>query len=429
MCEISSCGGASLATCICCKRNVCREHFIIHDNLLRPKLNDLTGRIDRLAEEFENLSVNTITTDIITKLDQWKVNAHKIIDEYYENKRNEIISSARRLLNQHEKEIQDLRIKIAKMIYIQQSNTHNINLLEEKLRIIQREINQVSVSIHVDIYPLTIPNYMISIDLFNFYRPNLFTFAHPYANIQRYPISSDAIAANNQHFLIQHRSSLYLIDENLSEICRQNWPHDRIRDMCWSKILNCFFILTWDHVYQIDGTNLSIQRIETIEGRSWQSCTCSQTSLYLSRDLWNSTVEEFNLEPSITLFQVHQTTDTKDQKQRIDSLEYQHDRLALAINDETRQEFFIEVRSTISFDRIWIYRLQTDYSERKIQCCIYNHNAWLVADWGSSSLYHLTSDGKTKNVSKYEDEICYIHCFKPNQLIISTKHSFNIHRL
>ncbi|UJR34122.1 hypothetical protein I4U23_021529 [Adineta vaga] len=422
-CEISSCDGISLTTCICCKQILCREHFVEHDSLLRPKLNDLNEQINTLIEQFEDLSKNIITEEIFIKLNQWKFNCYKIIDDYYEKQRNEMNLSIQNFLNKQENEISDLRLKFAKMINVQQTTKYNIDLIEQKIQSIQRQIEHIYIDINT--HPLVITNQLIDINI-----SNLSKFSIPYENIPRFPLSSDAITTNSQHLLIHQKSNLYLLDENLALILEQNWPYDRIQDMCWSEVLNCFFIITSNCIYQVDGMTLSIKYIETIEGRLWQSCTCSETSLYLSKNLWNSSIEEFNLQSLIKSIEIHQINENNDHKQRIDSLKYQNCKLALGINDKTKQELLIDVRSTITFDCIWFYRLKTDYSERKIQCCLFNSNTWIIADWGYSSLYHLINDGKLKNIFQYEHEICYIHFFqKLNHMIISTKHSINFHRL
>ncbi len=263
----------------------------------------------------------------------------------------------------------------------------------------------------------------------NSYQSNLSRLSSSYQIIDRIPLSSDAIASNNQYLLLHQNSNLYLIDENLFKIQKRKWPNDWIRDMCWSQILNCFFIITINNVYLVEVNSLSIKHIQIIQGRFWQSCTCSNTSLYLSKDTYNSSIEEFSLKPSIEFIKHCERTEMKDQKQRIDSIEYNNGTLALIINDQSKQEIFIELRSIINFDRLWLYRFHIEYSERKMQCCLFNYDAWIVVDWGTSSIFHITNDGNLKEMIKYKFQIRYINLFGTDKLVISTNDSIHFHKL
>jgi hypothetical protein len=228
---------------------------------------------------------------------------------------------------------------------------------------------------------------------------------------------------------MHQNSNLYLIDQNLIVIHETKWPNNWIRDMCWSQILNSFFLITSDYIYLVEQNTLSIKLIKTIEGRFWQSCTCSNTSLYLSKDIWNSSIEEFCLKPSIEFIKHCERIEAKDQKQRIDHIECNNDTMALVINDQTKEEIFIELRSIKNFDRLWFCRFFIDYSERKIQCCLFNYNTWIVADWGTSSLFHITENGNVKEIIKYKYQIRDIHLFGTNKFVISTDDRIHFHKL
>jgi hypothetical protein len=199
--------------------------------------------------------------------------------------------------------------------------------------------------------------------------------------------------------------------------------------MCWSKILNSFFLITFDDIYLVEQDTFKIEHIKTIQGRFWQSCTCSNTCLYLSKDTWNSSIEEYCLIPSIKFNKYYERLETKIPKQRIDSIEYNNETLALVINDQSKQDIFIELRSIITFNRLWLCRFSIEYSERKLQCCSLTCQSWMVVDWGTSSIFHLTENGNIKELIKYKDKIHYIHLFGTNKLIISTNDSINFHCL
>ncbi|CAF4346051.1 unnamed protein product, partial [Adineta steineri] len=70
-CEISTCDSPTLITCVCCNKSLCREHFVEHDYLLRPKLNELTKQINKIFDQFESLDMKTIMSDSLKKIDEW----------------------------------------------------------------------------------------------------------------------------------------------------------------------------------------------------------------------------------------------------------------------------------------------------------------------------------------------------------------------
>ena len=422
LCQISSCDSISIALCLCCNQYICRDHFIEHDYLLRTKLNDLTENINEIDTQFKSFDIQKMNNDWIKKLDQWRFDSYEIIDQFYEKKSKEINDYIQQIFNKHEDDIKQLKFKAAKMINLQQTTTNNLELLNSDIQILQKQINQlkhISIQFHID-------SLIIKDDLINISISDSIELLPPYQIIDRLPLSSDAICSNNQYLLFHQNSRLYLLDENLSIIDEKPWVYHCIRDICWSDRLNSFILLTSDDVYLIEQETFSIKHIPTIEGRFWQSCTCSNTCLYLSNDLWNSSMEEFSLTPSIKFLQ---RLETGNEKQRIDSIEYNNETLALAVNDQIKQEIFIELRSLTTFDRLWLYRFSIEYSERKIQCCLMGSNSWLIADWGSSSIFHLTENGEIKDMIKSKNEIRYIHVFETNKLIISTNDSINFHRL
>ncbi|CAF0954145.1 unnamed protein product [Adineta steineri] len=64
----------------CCNQNICRDHFVEHDDLLNSHLNPLTDEINALSDRLAAISLDNITDDSCEKLNQWRINYHKIID-------------------------------------------------------------------------------------------------------------------------------------------------------------------------------------------------------------------------------------------------------------------------------------------------------------------------------------------------------------
>lgn len=429
-CSIPTCVSTSIGACLCCNRYLCRDHYVEHDYLLRSKLNNLTEQISKLSHQLERFDSQKFIDSFCLTLDKWRLDSYKIIDNFYNKKCEEIHQYINEILYKQEEEIHDLRLDLAKMINIQQTSDNNLKLLTSNMENLQEQINQIErISIKININPLIINENLIDINISNPIEFDLSKISSPYQIIDRQPLSSDAVTSNNQYLLLHQNSSLYLIDENLCIIQDKKWPYDWIKDMSWSQILNSFFILTTNNIYLVEQNSVSIKHIQTIQGKHWQSCTCSDTSLYLSKDSWNSSIEEFSLKPSIELIKQRERIESKNEKQRIDSMKYNNETLVLTINDRSKKEIFIELRSTTTFDRLWLYRLSTEYSERKMQCCLFSYNTWMIADWETSSLYHITNNGNLKKLIKYKHHIHYINLFGKNKFVISSNDSIHFHRL
>ncbi|CAF4365377.1 unnamed protein product, partial [Adineta steineri] len=123
--------------------------------------------------------------------------------------------------------------------------------------------------------------------------------------------SSIALVSNDQNLLIHQNSNLCLIDDDLTIIKQKEWIYDSIIHMCWSSILNSFIIITAIDIFLVREDLTLIQRIESIEGRLWQSCACSNSSLYLSTGTWDSAIREYSLIPSITFVKHWKITQDK----------------------------------------------------------------------------------------------------------------------
>ncbi len=59
-------------------QDLCRDHFIEHDYLLRTKLNNLTEKINEINIQFKSFDIEKIKNDWIEKLDQWKYDSYQI---------------------------------------------------------------------------------------------------------------------------------------------------------------------------------------------------------------------------------------------------------------------------------------------------------------------------------------------------------------
>jgi hypothetical protein len=166
MCSISTCDSPSIATCLCCNEYLCRDHYIEHDDSLHLKLNDLTEQINKLASRLEAFNINKITSDFIIKLDKWRSDSYRFIDNFYNKKCQELHDYINEILNKSEEEMINLRLKIAKMVNVQQITDKNLKLLTLNIKNLQEQINQIEhISIPFNIDSLVINDNLIDINI------------------------------------------------------------------------------------------------------------------------------------------------------------------------------------------------------------------------------------------------------------------------
>jgi polyhydroxyalkanoate synthesis regulator phasin len=429
-CAIAVCKRASRALCQCCNQYLCRDHFIEHDDLLNLKLNPLVDQINELADRLTGFDLNKLRNSSLEKLNQWREDYHHNVEIYYEQKCEEVNRFIEKILNTQREEIAQIRLQISELIDKQETTHNDIKSLTSSIDILKRKMNEIEqMSIKINITPSIINNDLINFTETKPHQLDLSTLPSPSHVIPRSDKSSTALASNDQYLLIHQNSYLCLINDEFSITKQRQWTSDSIIHMCWSSTLNSFILITAFDVFLISEDLLSIKCVETIIGRFWQSCACSNTSLYLSTGAWDSSIREYSLTPSIKFIKHWKLTENRIQKQRIDNIVYNNKTLALTINNEFNQMKFLELRSIDTFNRIWSCRIDIDYNETVIRCCLLSYNEWLVIDWKTSKLLHITNNGKVKECCSYKSEPLYTNCFLSNVLVISTNKTINFHKL
>jgi hypothetical protein len=183
-------------------------------------------------------------------------------------------------------------------------------------------------------------------------------------------------------------------------------------------------------VYLIDANAMLIQRIETILRRNWWSCTCSNTSLFLSTYEHGSSIMEFSFQPSIELIKEWKSPLTCHKDEFIKDIVYNNQTIALTIFNKKYLTKRIDLRSITKFDCLWSLELDIPgQCHNTLRCCSLNDNQWLVADFDNQRLFHIRNDGKLKTIYNYNTAPWYMNLFAPNILVISTQNSVNFHKL
>jgi hypothetical protein len=115
----------------------------------------------------------------------------------------------------------------------------------------------------------------------------------------------------------------------------------------------------------------------------------------------------------------------------IHDIVYNNGTLALMIKNKVEKSMRIELRSSKTLHRLWSLLLDGVYNIEDIafRCCSIDYNGWLVADFITGRLLHVTTDGKMKQTIAYEPSPLRVTLFDSNILVVLTKSDINFHKV
>jgi hypothetical protein len=401
-----------------------------HDNLPNVQLNPLVDEINLLSDQLTALSADQLTGDARKKLERWRINCHKMIDDAFDQKCRELDQRANEKVEQQRDEISKIQLTIAELIQKQDTTMKDIDSLTTSIHTIGQAINNMKYTCFgVTIRPLAIDENFIFIEELFMPELELSTLPHPYRTINHIDGSSSIIASSDRFFLIHQEPNLCLTDRELTVIKRNQWSHGNIYDMCWSSKLSKFFVITETDVFVVDDKTLSIEPVKIDQKERWFSSTCSDTALFLTTLNNGSSIFEFALFPSVRFEKEWKSSLTCAQSQLITSITYKNEMLAMTILELIEEEKLIELRSSTTLERIWSLRLDIEYSQHLFRCCSLNRDDWLVWDFNTFRLLHITKDGNLQATSTYNECPCCVTLFHGNELVISTSKSINFHKI
>jgi hypothetical protein len=429
-CAIQDCKRASRTLCHCCNQNLCRDHFNEHDDLLNSQLNPLADEINALADRLTAININKITKNYCEKLNQWRIDCHQIIDQFYKEKCEELDRYANESIDKQRKAITDLRSKMSELIEKQETTKNDINSLTFTIRTLERQMNEIEhIRIQVDIRRLILDNSLIEIGRAKIVPFDLSNLPPPHLTIDRATQYDNLVTSSDRFLLVHNDSSLCLIDEYLSIVKQNKWNVRDIEDMCWSSTLARFVVITNTNILLIDENRCFPEQIKRVEGEKLWSCGCSNKSLYLSRNAWDSYILEYTLLPSIQFMTAWKTTHNLKSERRVDNIKCNNETLALMINDRSSRTKLMELRSLKTFSPLWSIRLDIEYNNNVMRCCPLNDGEWLISDWYTSRLFHITNEGKLKATVTYQSAPNGMTLFRSNILAICSNAGVNFHEL
>ncbi len=429
-CCLLMCKNPSRTQCHCCKKNFCRSHFNEHDNLPNLQLDSLADEVNLLNDRLTEFNVEKLIGDSRLKLERWRVNCHKMIDDIFEEKYREIDQRANEKLAQQRDGMTKMRSTIAERIRQQETTMKDIELLKATIGKAEQEINNLKYTcFDVVVRPFVIDDSLIRIEELHIPEFELSSLSQPCQTINHTNGSSLLIASNDEFVLMHQKPNLCLMNQDLTIVRRSPWDYGVIYDICWSTALARFLVITRRNVFMVNDGTMAVELIQINQKQKWCSGTCFDTSLYLSTDNIGSSILKFRLSPTIQLEKEWKSPETCASDQGIMNVVCKNETLALTILDVCKKEKLIELRSSRTLERLWSLRLDVEYSDTIFRCCSINHDNWFVWDYNTLSLLHISNDGKVQGTSTYHEKPCHVILFHRNELIISTKDSINCHKL
>jgi len=434
-CSIPTCKSKSLNLCYCCNKNICLDHLKEHNDLNKFELNNLNNEIIILNNQFKIFDINKLIKDSQNKLDIWKNNCHQIIDNYYQQKSQELQKFFIEKIDQHQNEIDQIQTTIIDFIRNDKTTQKNIQSLKLTINNIKKEINKFKdKGIQMDIRPFILDNHLISI---KDSKPNAFNInssilLSPYHTIESIDGWKSEFISNDRFILISLGENLCLYDKDLILIKQLSWKSESIYDMCWSSTLSNYIIITdKKKVYRINETTLVFDRVYGIEEKHWLSSTCSDTYLYLTTREMGTNIYQFKLLPLIRLVKQWVPPYSCKSHESIHDIQYNNRTIALIIRDSFSGGIDIELRSSATLNIIWSLPLDMRSSGiwSRISCQSLQYDEWLIVHAATSRLFHITKDGKLKIIHQYHTKLNNAIMFGSNILAIHLGSKVNFHNL
>ncbi|CAF1251181.1 unnamed protein product [Adineta steineri] len=432
LCAVDTCKRKCRGICCCCGKYLCLDHFKEHDDRINSQVTPLGDQLNEIADEFSKIVVDDIIVHCRQVLDKWRDDSRKTIDLFYQEKCKELEERCIQRVNDQQKQIDNTKVKINDLIREKEATYEDIPLLTTIVNDIERDVNRFKEEgIIVDTNPLIINKKgLIYIEEWSLDEVDLPNISFPYEEIG---CSIYVLASNNRFLLLVQNSNLCLFDRDLNHVKKYSWEHDIICDICWSSTLNIFILVTdKDGIFLVDENLTSIKSIETIEKKNWLSCTCSNSSLFVTTNSKGSDIFQFNVLSSFNLTKQWKPETSCGIQEYIYSIANNNETLAMIIaNTTTTKKVRIDLRSSTTLDQLWSLNLYDTNAPAKLisRVCLLRCDEWLVADPSGSRLFHITKDGKIKQ--SLDDKLKPMNAvlFGSNILAINTTKCVNFYRV
>jgi hypothetical protein len=401
------------------------EQYDKYDN----SLNDLADRINSLNDRLTISNIEHMMSESRQKLDKWRSDCYNLIDRFYEQKSREFDRHVSEIIDKQRKEINRVRSNLAILVHKQTFLQKDIDHVTTITRQLEQEMDETKDKyLQLNTQLLELNENLIQIqESTDIYTSSIIQ--PPYKTVNYLDDSSKILCTNERCLLAHHDSNLCLFDKELNILKEKSWSNGWIMDICWSATLARFLILTRNGLFLVDESTMSIVRVQKIPKLSWWSCTCSNANLYVTTKDWASNIYQFSLWPSIQLSKRWQPPETCKPDETINDIIYNKEKLALMIYNRLTKKKSIELRLSTTLECLWSVDLDIDYDSHAIRCCLLKHDEWLIIDWNTSNLFHISNDGKLKLTCDYKPSPSCAAMLGANILVISTADGINLHKL
>lgn len=426
-CDNESCQSTLGISCHCCDKTFCPDHLDEHYQLINNQLNPLVKEINALNDQFTRKTKEKLIGNCLEKLNTWRNESYKLIDNLYEKKREELEKYYMENTEKQCKEINEIQLKLNKVIHQQDATEKDIEIFKSTIHNIKYQLKYVhQISYQINIRPLEFYENYISIEQIKSDEIDLTILLSPYKTIDRFDEYQTACASNEKFLLILQNSELHLLDKQLIVVQKLPWKNCGIYDMCWSSTLQKFIVLTYNKgIYLINENLTSTESIEIDKNQIWWRCTSSDTSLYLLSSRHHGEIFQFDLLSSFELIKRWKIPYLSKEHDMILDIIYNNQTIALVIKNQN--QIHMELRSTETFDRLWSIQLDIFYSN--VCFCLLNCNDWLVMDYKNSQLIHISQDGIIRSNTQYNSSPITARLFSSNILAIQTDKTWNFHQI
>ena len=390
------------------------------------QLHPLIDEVNGLSNRMITLDVRALLATSRDELEQWRAQSHRTIETFFERKCSELERIVATKLNDEKDELQLVRKTLDKLLDEQAASQWEIDLLQEKIRQLDRKIHRIE---HVSIETCTalpsLDDRLIRIretfDLESILSP-------PTQTINLPNLKSSILASNDRYLLCHQDLHLCLIDKDLQCVRKLPWMGGRIHDACWSSSLERFIVSTENcGICLVQEDTISSENVTLSTQTKFFSCTCSSERLYLSVDELGSGIMEFRIRPSIELVTRWQSADLCPTDRSIKTIRYNNQTLALIIHSSSENLLSLELRSTTTFDRLWSRHISTPADPCQYVSCLLNSDDWLLIGKHSSRVLHLAKDGQMNETHAYPSKPINATLFGPTTLAILTDTGIDLH--
>jgi hypothetical protein len=137
-CVAEKCELASLALCQCCKKDLCIDHLNEHANQRNEKLLPFIDKINVLLNRFNDFYDGD--QSIRKQLDEWRQEAYKIIENFYEKKRRDFIDET---TDQQRERLNEIHNKLKELIRKKGGTQQDFETFSDNMRSIEQHLDKL----------------------------------------------------------------------------------------------------------------------------------------------------------------------------------------------------------------------------------------------------------------------------------------------